>query len=1466
MSICHAITLPLFLASTAVIRCIMAAGTSTRFITDTLPKDHNRVTVRQSSNRTLMPSVANGYVGTVIYSDAVHVSGVYNGKAYPKKKPIYPVYFYQHTHRARIPSTASIDFSLSGIQGKTSYALDVLEGVFYKWFSADSLNVEQRIYAHRSRKNLLVVEISAKNNAAKELLMKVSSNFGDSSVDVEFKTIDSNRPEALAAIGMVNETEEAGSMRANIATVWTKLQKTLTVKATSEEQTWYFITSIATSLDTKFNPLAEALYQWDAAMLENFLKNQRQLGRHFGERAGKEGEVAWKGTDWPYGLSPGGLPGGEEYMGHTFWDQDIWMYPPLVLLHPDLARSALKYRKDRLPAARRIAKEYGYKGAMFPWESSYTGLETSPGERYGKAQIHITGDIAFAAKQFWRSSKDFNWLREIGYPLVFQTAEYWASRVEYDVANDRYVINDVMPPDEYHYPVNNSVYTNVVAKMNLLFAKEVAGILGKEVPKEWLKIAEKLTIPFDGKNNYHPEYEGYTLDKEVKQADAILIGYPLMYEMDRKVRYNDLNLYENRTDPDGPAMTHSMFAIGWLDLGEKQRAKKPFLKNYANIRGPFKVWTERRDVWGAVNFITGAGGFLQAVIYGYGGFRLKDSELSFNPTLPPNVNKMRIRVNYLGSLIDFAIKDEKITIMVVSSGPIAPSLEVSTSEGIFSLERGKAVSISRDRGVLRIADSKSHIRSCAPCDHSRLHICLLLLLSFFLYLYQVICGSEILVFISFSLISLVKSSSAAGTPTRFVTDKLPRDFSRSSVRHSRNGQFMASVGNGYLGTVIYSDTVHISGVFNGPSYPKKYPIYPVYFYQHTHRARVPSTASVNFKVRGIPGNSSYALDVSEGVFYKWFKAVNLTVEERIYAHRTRKNLLVVEITAKNDAGRKFAMDIIPNLGHVTDDIHFYMKDSFRGDALAATGLINQTEETGSIRPNVAIVWTYPDPDNPLIIKNSSEEQTWYYITSIATNLDTKFNPLTEALFQFDEATRAKEKLLAEHKAAWKALWETGRIEIEGDLEMAQAVYGSMYYILSSTRSDWPYGLSPGGLPGGEEYMGHTFWDQDIWMYPPLVLLHPDLARSALKYRKDRLPAARRIAKKYGFKGAMFPWESSFTGLETSPGEKYGKNQNHITGDVAFAAKLFWEATKDLHWLRAVGYPLAYQTAEYWASRVDYDAKQDKYVINHVMPPDEYHYPVNNSLYTNVVAKINLLFAQEAADILGEEVPELWSTIAEKMYIPFDSKRNFHPEYEGYIPTVMVKQADVVLAGYPLMYEMQKQVRHNDLDYYERLTNPNGPAMTHAMFAIGWLEVGEIKKADRSFLKNYDNIQGPFKVWSERRWGKGAVNFITGAGGFLQAVVYGYGGIRIKKDGLYFNSTLPPGVTKLTIGIHYLESAIDFQVTLGGVSFTVVSNGPISPDLEVLADERVYPLKRGKLVRIIGTKSGIVRKRVSRNNT
>lgn len=117
------------------------------------------------------------------------------------------------------------------------------------------------------------------------------------------------------------------------------------------------------------------------------------------------------------------------------------------------------------------------------------------------------------------------------------------------------------------------------------------------------------------------------------------------------------------------------------------------------------------------------------------------------------------------------------------------------------------------------------------------------------------------------------------------------------------------------------------------------------------------------------------------------------------------------------------------------------------------------------------------------------------------------------------------------------------------------------------------------------------------------------------------------------------------------------------------------------------------------------------------------------------------------------------------------------------------------------------------------------------------------------------------MWSERRNGKGAVNFITGAGGFLQAVIYGYGGFRIRSDGLYFNSTLPPGTTKLTLSLHYLGCSLKFELQDTNVTFVLVSNGPISPDLEVSTKQGVFALRREKPV-TLETKDGVVRKRVS----
>ena len=110
---------------------------------------------------------------------------------------------------------------------------------------------------------------------------------------------------------------------------------------------------------------------------------------------------------------------------------------------------------------------------MFPWESAFTGSEVCPGDIYADYEQHITGDIAFAVKQYWWATSDQRWLDHNASTLIYASAEFWASRAMYNASLDAYVIYDVMPPDEDAEVVNNSAYTNVVAKLNLEFACKV---------------------------------------------------------------------------------------------------------------------------------------------------------------------------------------------------------------------------------------------------------------------------------------------------------------------------------------------------------------------------------------------------------------------------------------------------------------------------------------------------------------------------------------------------------------------------------------------------------------------------------------------------------------------------------------------------------------------------------------------------------------------------------------------------------------------------------------------------------------------------------------------------------------------------------------------------------------------------------------------------------------------------------
>lgn len=177
------------------------------------------------------------------------------------------------------------------------------------------------------------------------------------------------------------------------------------------------------------------------------------------------------------------------------------------------------------------------------------------------------------------------------------------------------------------------------------------------VNNEWAEIASQIRVPYDARLDYNPQYDGFNLSTTIKQADAALLGYPLQYaNLKASTRRNNLKFYRNLTRNTGPAMTWSMHAIGYLDAGEMPPDDLFRLTYEPYIRDPYYVWSGKYGS-GAVdvnNFITGAGGFLQLMLYGYGGIRINADSMTFkHPRLPPRTKKLQFNGEI--SVLTFAI-------------------------------------------------------------------------------------------------------------------------------------------------------------------------------------------------------------------------------------------------------------------------------------------------------------------------------------------------------------------------------------------------------------------------------------------------------------------------------------------------------------------------------------------------------------------------------------------------------------------------------------------------------------------------------------------------------------------------------------------------------------------------------------------------------------------------------------------
>lgn len=408
-----------------------------------------------------------------------------------------------------------------------------------------------------------------------------------------------------------------------------------------------------------------------------------------------------------------------------------------------------------------------------------------------------------------------------------------------------------------------------------------------------------------------------------------------------------------------------------------------------------------------------------------------------------------------------------------------------------------------------------------------------------------------------------------------------------------------------------------------------------------------------------------------------------------------------------------------------------------------------------------------------------------------------FDPYNEAERQVIYAVHeGEEALMQAHYRLWDELWQ-GDIRIEGDDDAQRIVRFALFNLYSSCRGGSRLSIPPMGL-SLQGYNGHIFWDTELWMYPPMLLLNQDIVRSMLDYRFDRLPAARKKALAYGYRGAMFPWESDDSGEEATPTHALtGPFEHHITADIGIACWNYYCVTRDMRWLQREGYPLLKEIADFWASRVTRN-QDGSYSIHNVTGADEYANGVTDNAFTNGAASLALKYACQAAEICGEKVPEIWREIGENIRIlQFENGvTREHSTYKG----EMIKQADANLLAYPLGVITDEYRQRQDLEYYaERIDQKDGPAMSYSVYCVQYARMGEADKAYEMFRRCYEpNLKKPFGVISETPTSNNPY-FMTGAGGLLQAVLNGFCGLQITDEGIVqLPSALPSHWKRVTV--------------------------------------------------------------------
>ncbi len=432
-------------------------------------------------------------------------------------------------------------------------------------------------------------------------------------------------------------------------------------------------------------------------------------------------------------------------------------------------------------------------------------------------------------------------------------------------------------------------------------------------------------------------------------------------------------------------------------------------------------------------------------------------------------------------------------------------------------------------------------------------------------------------------------------------------------------------------------------------------------------------------------------------------------------------------------------------------------------------------------------------------------------------------------------------------------WRNSFVRIEGDEELSLALNYNLYQLMQSVGKDEHCNIAAKGL-SGEGYEGHYFWDTEMYILPYFILTNPDIARNLLEYRYKTLDLARENAKLLGHKkGALYPWRT-IMGKECSGYFPSGSAQYHINGDIAYAIISYYLATKNIDFIAEKGGEIVFETARLWMDTGHF--YKGRFRINEVTGPDEYTCMVNNNYYTNASAKYNLQWAVKfyyllikeeklapIVDKIGiqeEEIKE-FEKAAEQMYLPYDEELKINPQDDSFLekkvwdfahtpkenyPLLLhyhpmylyrhqvCKQADTVLAHFIFEDFQPVETIRNSYEYYEKITTHDS-SLSACIFSIMASRLGYVDKAH-----DYFGDSAMLDLYNTHQNSKDGIH-TANMGGNYMAIVYGFGGLRLKEKGLCFAPKLPEEWIGYEFKIIYEGSHIEVKVTKEKIIFTLL---------------------------------------------